>query len=267
MNLKLMRKRTFITILLFVISFTFYGQDDWSKLSAKQKIKIAKKEQKAAKKDPEYLKLMDDALLLFQAGKYDEAITKYQAAHDRRPDNVYPVVMLEDIEVALNLPEENKTEEIVEDITPEVEVKTEKIVEETEPEAIEVTSDIEINEEITDIKVETQQDDVVTETIEPEIIVLPIEAEKPTEVPKPTPNAEQTTTRVQVQKEYLNDGIYKDSFKEGNADVEQVMIVDKGVETVYRKVSHPWGAIYYFKGEDSISEKEWKDLLIKIQQD
>jgi len=247
MNLKLMSKRTFITLLFFVISIAFYGQDDWSKLSAKQKIKIAKKEQKAAKKDPEYLKLMDDALLLFQEGKYDEAITKYQAAHKRRPDNVYPVVMLEDIEVALNLPVEDQTE-----ITTE---------------AIEIEAIPEIEEEITDTKVEIQQNDAQKETVEPEVIVLPKEVEKPATVTRPSQHAEQTTTRTQVQREYLNDGIYKDSFKEGNADVEQVKIVEKGVETVYRKVSHPWGAIYYFKGEDSISEKEWIDLLIEIKED
>ena len=255
MQIKIMIKRSFLILLILSLSTSFYGQDDWSKLSAKQKIKIAKKEQKAAKKDPEYLKLMEEALVLFQEGNFEDAKVKYEAAHDRRPDNVYPIVMLEDIEVAINSPEEAKEEAIVEESVQEV------IEEEVTP----IVAPL-----ISETNVEIQEDELEEPIVEPEIteskeIILPTVAEKPTTVVKPTKHPEKETTRVQVQKEYLNDGVYKDSFKEGSANVEQIKIVNKGVETTYRKVSHSWGAIYYFKGEDSISKNEWEDLLKEIE--
>jgi len=251
MQIKTMIKRSFLILLILSLSTSFYGQNDWSKLSAKQKIKIAKKEQKAAKKDPEYLKLMEEALVLFQEGNFEEAKVKYQAAHDRRPDNVYPIVMLEDIEVAINSPEEEIVEENVQEVI--------------EEEATPIIAPV-----INETNVEIQEDEVEELIVEPEIteseeIILPTVAEKPTTVVKPTKQPEKETTRVQVQKEYLNDGVYKDSFKEGSANVEQIKIVKKGVETTYRKVSHSWGAIYYFKGEDSISKNEWEDLLKEIE--
>lgn len=250
-----MRKQLIVTLLFFAISILFYGQDEWSTMSAKQKIKIAKKEQKAAKKDPEYLKLMDEALLLFQKGNYKDAQRKYQEAHDRRPDNVYPKVMLEDIDIAMSLPEEEKEEVIVE----------EPIQEPIEEEVLLVVTP-EIAEPAVEKPQESEENNSKEEEIvETEVVALPQEVEKPTTVEKPKPQPERTTTRVQVQKEYLSDGVYKDSFKEGNADVEQIKIVKKGIETTYRKVSHSWGAIYYFKGENDISKKEWEDLLIEIE--
>jgi uncharacterized membrane-anchored protein YjiN (DUF445 family) len=241
---------------MLVLSIGVFSQDDWSKLSAKQKLKIAKKEQKAAKKDPEYLKLMAEALHLFQTGNYNEARVKYQLAHERRPDNVYPTVMLDDIEVAMNLVQEEVKEEIIAETIPEVIEEEQPSVQFEEEKEAFIESAIENKEEESISIVENDSE-----------IELPVEPEKIKVIEKPKQSPEKKITRVQVQEEYLNDGVYRDSFKEGNADVEQVKIVEKGVETIYKKVKHPWGAIYYFKGEDSISKKEWEDILKAINED
>ena len=109
------------------------AQEDFSNMSPKQRIKVAKKEQKAAKKDKEYLALMDEALIAFQAKDYSKAQDLYQKAHERRPDNVYPMVMLDDIALAIEAEEKQVEteeilveEEVIEEKPQEQEVKAEE---------------------------------------------------------------------------------------------------------------------------------------------
>jgi len=49
--------------------------------------------------------------------------------------------------------------------------------------------------------------------------------------------------------------------------VNQITIVEKGVSTVYREVIHSWGAKYYFKNEEAITEKEWDKLNSTLEKD
>jgi len=252
-----MKLKISITLGLLVFSLSMFAQQDWSKLSPKQKVKLGKKEQKAAKKDPEYLKLMDEALILFQNKEFEKAKEKYAVAHERRPDNVYPMVMLDDIEIAMILPED--------------EPKQEELAFE------EVLIDVDIEEEILEKRAEPyQEEDMKEEQIgliaspiaEPEVIDVPEDFEKAiSQAEKPLRQTELGSPAVQVQKEYLNDGVYRESLKEGSATIDQVTIVVKGVSTVYRKVNHSWGAVYYFKNEDPIFDTEWDKLISEIEKD
>lgn len=243
-----MKLKLSISILLIMISLTSYAQTDWSKLSANQKIKLAKKEQKEAKKDPEYIQMMDEAMLLFQEGQFEKAKEKYTQAHLRRPDNVYPMVMLDDIEIAMNLPKEEMVEEEIPLAEPEVEII---IVE--EPALLE-------DQNIDNSKVE---EEILVEEKE---IIIPKDPEKTAPiVAKPERKAEVKNPSTQVQKSYENDGVYRESLKEGSAKVDQITVVEKGVSTVYRRVDHSWGATYFFKNGEAITEKEWDNLMLELE--
>jgi tetratricopeptide (TPR) repeat protein len=236
------------------------AQKDWSKMSANEKIKLAKKEQKAAKKDPAYLALMNEALSLFQAGKMEEAKVKYTEAHELRPDNVYPMVMLDDIEIAMNMPIVESQEEKIEEeiVTEEIAIETldeEIFEEENQIEAEEIAIEEEEVAEETEVLEITEEDSEIIVRDEPE---MKIKKDAKLVV---TP---ETVTINHPPKVYEKDGVYKESFKEGSANVEQVTIVEKNVATIYRKVSHSWGAIYYFQDGEAITKAEWDKMLTEI---
>lgn len=248
-------KMKIITVLLFfafTLSNNIYGQSHWSKMSPKQKIKLAKKEQKAAKKDPEYLKLMDEALILFQDGKYNEAKVLYNTAHNRRPDNVYPMVMLDDIEVAITLPKE---ELVVEEI-----IQKEIIVENIAPQIIE--EKVEVEEEVNVIE-EVKNEDIALEVTP---IVVPVDTEIKLEEEKKEVVATEKVVITHPIKMYKEDGIYSEDLKEGNATIHQITFVEKGVSVVFRKVSHPWGAVYFFQNGDPITKAEWNKMQERVKE-
>lgn len=254
-----------ISTLLFLFIFFQSGvlaQKDWSNLSPNQKIKLAKKEQKEAKKDPEYLKLMDEALVLFQDGKFEEAKRKYTEAHNRRPDNVYPMVMLDDIEIAMNLPQEKTTEEIVEEQVVEEIIEEEIAIESLEEEVLQEENEIEV--EIDEMAVEEKIEEEAIENEDTQIVV-PVEPE--VVINREIKANTEKTVINHPPKVYENDGVYRENLKEGNADVEQITIVEKGQTTIYRKVTHAWGAIYYFEDGNAIFKSEWEKIVSETEKD
>jgi hypothetical protein len=244
-----MKLKLSVSIIFLIVSLSISAQDKWTKLSPNQKIRIAKKEQKEAKKDPEYNLLMEEAMLLFQSGEYEKAKEKYLEAHNRRPDNVYPMVMLDDVEIALKQ-------------TP---VKKDEIPVETPP--IEnLAEDVPVEAPATELPGNIEDTDVEEEIISNKEVKLPVDPEKtPVVVAKPERKAELKTPATQVQKEYKNDGVYRETLKEGSANVNQITIVEKGVSTIYREVIHSWGAKYYFKNKEAITEKEWEKLISDLE--
>ena len=226
------------------------SQNNWDKLSPKQKIKLGKKEQKAAKKDPEYLKLMEDGMAMFRDGNYTEAIQTYEKAHNRRPDNVYPLVMLDDIAIAQKAKNENPVVETPSPPPPEPTPVPEIIV---PTEIVETKSEKPLEkkpEKVEEIKVP-----------EKELAASP--AKKTTKA-QPKKTAPAPPPPPIVYKKYDNDGVYRESFKEGNAQINQVTVVKSGVQTVIREVIHSWGAIYYFNNNTSITKQEWMKLMDEI---
>lgn len=249
-----MKRLLCLLITFATFSFSATAQQDWSKLSASQKIKLAKKEQKAAKKDPTYLALMDEALALFQSGKYDEAKSAYEKAHELRPDNVYPMVMLDDIEIAMTLPQ----------VEPEIEEAEAEII--AEEIAIEVLEEEIIEEEIEIIEEEILAEELMIEEAEVDSEIVIAERAEPLKSPVATKKTEKVIVNHPA-KVYEEDGVYKENFKEGSANVEQITIVEKGASTIYRKVSHSWGAVYYFENGNAIFKTEWEKMLADLPKD
>jgi hypothetical protein len=254
-----MKLATLFILFIFSLNINTYAQSDWAKMTSKQKVKLAKKEQKSAKKDPEYLKMMEEALLFFQDNLFDQAKEKYTQAHNRRPDNVYPMVMLDDIEVAMEsalVIEQTEEELYVEDII-EKEIIDEEI---TTPEEKEVT--VIEEEEAEEISI-FEEEEIVEEPVS--ILVPPVKEKEISKTKLPEENSPNNTTIIHPTKVYAEDGVYREDLKEGNAKIDQITIIEKGVATVYRKVSHAWGAVYYFQNEEPITAAEWNKILVKIE--
>jgi len=248
-----MNYKLFITIFFSVLMFSLNteAQQDFSKLSAKQKIKLGKKEQKEAKKDPEYLQMMNEGMAYFQSKEYDKATAKYEDAHNRRPNNVYPMVMLEDIDVAREL--------VSVETNPETAVI---LLDNTESRELETkASDVVVNS--TNETIQDNPDEnpeiIETQTQEPIVINTPEKVEK--QVVKST--EVETIPKMEV-KVYENDGIYRETLKEGSATIYQITVVKKGKVTVLREVVHTWGGEFYFLDQDPITKQEYKKLASKL---
>src|SRR5688500_7347055 len=72
--------------------------EEFGKLSAKQRTKIAQQEEKDAANDLEFKQLMAEAENLFQQKAYDEALSVFKQARKKRPYNVHPKVKIQDLE-------------------------------------------------------------------------------------------------------------------------------------------------------------------------
>ncbi|RLD27586.1 MAG: hypothetical protein DRI54_00850 [Bacteroidetes bacterium] len=250
-----MNYKIFITLLLSVLIFPLNteAQQEFSQLSAKQKIKLGKKEQKEAKKDPEYLQMMNEGMAYFQSKEYDKAIAKYEAANNRRPNNVYPMVMLEDINVAKELISvETKPETVV--ILPD---NTESRGLETKESDVVVNSTIDSNQ---DNPIENPEI-IETQTEDPVVINTPEKLEKQVVI-----SNEVKTIDKKEEKVYENDGIYRETLKEGSATIYQITIVKMGKATVLREVVHTWGGEFYFLDQDPITKQEYKKLVTKLEE-
>lgn len=251
-----MNYKIFTTLIfsVLVFSITAKAQQDFSKLSAKQKIKLGKKEQKEAKKDPEYLLLMNEGMVYFQSREYEKAIAKYESAHNRRPNNVYPMVMLEDINVAKEL--------ILVEAIPETEV----ILIDNDASTRELankSSEIEVNSPIDSaLGLQPQNPEIIEpQTTDPISINTPENLEK--EIFTTT---EIKTIEKKEEKFYENDGVYRETLREGSATIYQITIVSHGRATVLREVVHTWGGEFYFIDQDPITKQEYKKLVEAIKE-
>ena len=249
-----MNYKIFITLLLSALLFppNAMAQEDFSKLTAKQKIKLGKKEQKEAKKDPEYLQMMNEGMVYFQSKEYDKAISKYEDAHTRRPNNVYPMVMLEDINVAKEL------------ISNETKPETEVVLIDNNASAKEPEnkkSDLVVNFKTDSIQERSPEKTELIETEDPIVVNTPEKLEK--QVVK---SNDVKTIPKKEEKVYQNDGIYRETFKEGSGTIYQITIVKKGKATVLREVVHTWGGEFYFYNQDPVTKQEYRKLVSKLEE-
>ena len=90
-------------IFLFSVcaSHSAFGQDEFTQLSSKKRISIAENEEKEAKGDAQFQSLMQTGHEFFKGKHYLKAIHSYEEAQDKRPYNVYPKVIIADIELSM----------------------------------------------------------------------------------------------------------------------------------------------------------------------
>lgn len=97
-------------VLFLVFSTHLVAQDgltaEFANLSAKERTRIAKKEDKEAAQDLVFQDMMQQADVLFKDQQFNEALAVYRQARKRRPYNVHPKVKIQDLQALLKAEEE-----------------------------------------------------------------------------------------------------------------------------------------------------------------
>ncbi|MBK7946996.1 MAG: hypothetical protein IPJ85_17560 [Flavobacteriales bacterium] len=245
-----MRVRLFTALLGLAISAGLFAQTDssltpeFAGLNAKERNRIAKKEQEDARNDIAFNAVMGEADALFQGQRFEEALAKYQEARKLRPLNVYPKVKIQDLQAHLSKQQEGQKQP--EQPAPPAPPMVERVV---EP-AIVVQEDLPVPNESKG--------------------AVPPKPRDPTPANPESKQAHGTnrTHAVPIERgvsagteEHLTDGLEERSFIEGRAVVLEHRFVRQGVLTIYRKVTHPWGQVIHFRDGITISEREWMEAF------
>jgi hypothetical protein len=275
----------------FTLSLTFLActllstaQVDLDGMSASKRLRVAEEEQIASEQDPQFQDLMTAGVDYFENREYEKAISKFEAAGERRPINVYPPVMIEDVKLAMaNLVEEEVVEEpeMEEEKPEEPELTAEERVEQMyQAELAKVYKDMPPppkKEQPEKIEEPIQKDAegliILDEVVEEEVEVIEIEeAATQTEVTKEEPVVIKKETELVIEEDLEEksleekqeelaasypDGVTEEVFTEGNRTITKRIVVKDGLGNEYRKVKHGWGGVFYFKNGVSISERVW----------
>jgi hypothetical protein len=295
--------------LMTVLPWTLEAQTGFATLPAREKTRLAQQEELASESDMEFQKIMSNGMNHFEANRFKEAIEAFSEAEKKRPLNVYPPVMIEDVKLAMDLYVEPEPEMKAEE-KPEPEPETPQMTADErvaimyekemakvrqgtppppkekdpdkEPLKNEVKRDAEglviFEGEGGEVKAEAVAEPSKVEKTKEEVtkeskpIVSPeVEVETKKEIPvKETVKPELEPVKVdkklqeRLASEY-KDGITETTFKEGNKDIVQRIVVKDGLGNEYRMVKHPWGGVFYFKNGTSITERVWEEETKKGQ--
>lgn len=253
--------RTGCTLALMLWTCLLAAQPDssltpeFSQLSAKERARIARREQEEAAKDPQYQAVMAQAEDLFKQQKYDEALARFIEARAIRPYNVYPKVKIQDLQVLI----------AKRDAQAAAPLGTPKAVIAGEPKTVPPTEPTE-QPEPTIVRAEAPAQaplpepkaDVPAERTEP-----PVERQAPMKprVAQPPRDTARATSIPHDPKPVLADGMTERTYKEGRAIVLERQVVADGKPVIYRKVTHPWGEPVHFKDGIAIPARVWTEAF------
>ena len=282
-----MKFRYLSIITLITLTVDMIGQVDLSDFSPRLRTEMAEEEQTASESDAVFQQLMTEGVNRFENQDYEEAIVKFEQASERRPINVYPPVMIEDVRLAManhveEVEEEPQEEEVAEE-SKEPELTAEERVEqmyqqelakvyenmppkpkEKKPDPIE-EPEVRDAEGLIIIDPPTEDEEAIDQpesSVDSEPIITPIEKElnKPVSTgsfyKKETESRPLSEIQEELAREYP-DGVSEKIFEEGNRVITHRIVVKDGLGNEYRKVKHGWGGVFYFKNGVSISERVW----------
>lgn len=255
-----MRTKIILIFLLFaglVASTSILAQGrDFSELSASERAERAEKESLEAAQDQAFLFLMDKGHQMFSEKHYLKAIRAYEDAGALRPNNVYPPVIIRDIEISmkdtLNTLRKKEAEEL--DSTKQQRTKPE------------LPDREKIMEEFREKEAERQQKAAQWESEERKQLARHRELKKDEEGEKrelddysgsDVRDASLEEFQESLAEEY-NEGVTQRSYEEGNRKITERVVVKNNKGNVYKRVEHAWGGKFYFKNGTPISEESWK---------
>lgn len=275
-----------LALMLAMIGGSAQTKSQFNNLSGKAKAKAAAQEEIEADKDAEFQRLMTVAQDHFESREYEAALEHFAAAGERRPLNVYPPVMIEDVRLAMKRKEVETAAKTTAPETPSV----------TEEDPRELSQEERVAQayakEMEKVNASTPSTPEPPRTIaeEPKAEIMrngeglimvdetgvPLKKETETEVIREVKTKKveviDAAPDVVVEKEkeaapavvsdksriYPN-GWTEETFKEGNKVITQRTKMSDGVITHYRKVTHGWGGVFYFKDGESITLRTWQD--------
>jgi len=222
---------------------------DFEKLSAKERARIAKEEQEAARVDVAFQAAMTQAEDLFRQVKYEESMTKFKEARSMRPYNVYPKVKIQDLQ-ALIAKRDAAISAVAPAPDPAVAPGTGETVVGTKPVSV-ASNKLVFSEPVRERTVE------VVRSHEPRAItgpakVLPPKSEAPVSV-KHTVASRPAVAPVLIEGQRV--------YKEGRSVVVENTLGQEGHLVTYRKVSHPWGEVNYFRDGSPISARAHQQAM------
>jgi hypothetical protein len=230
-------------------SASLYGQEDFAELSAKDRIKIAEQEEVNARADASFQRTMQAGHELFKQRHYLKAIHQYDAAQEMRPYNVYPKVIIADIELSMKdtLAVLRKAEQM----EMKREKTSEQVADQKEP----------IPEAETEEERQKRQEE--WEQKEREKLATARTRQKAAKEERPTA-AVDGDVRVISTEEFREElagqyptGITEEITSEGNKTITKRIKVADGKGDEYKRVVHGWGGVFYFKNGDAVTERCW----------
>lgn len=234
--------------------FIGVAQVDWEKLSTRERIQIAEREKLESKTDAEFQQLMHEGHRLFEGRHYLQAIHKYEEAQQKRPYNVYPKVIIADIELSMK-----DTLQVLR--RAEQEQRSRQNTRARRPQPDTTRSDRRSEPKLTETKEET-----IDRLDEWERQVRrdrrQQRANDTPEVP-PSPSSSGDVGRMTIE-EYQSElgreypqGVTETVEKQGNKTITNRIVVQGDKGNAYRKVEHDWGGIFYFKNGEAVTERVW----------
>ncbi len=224
------------------------GQEDFSELPAKERIAIAKSEEVEAKQDVVFQKKMQEGHELFKGKHYLKAIHKYEEAQEQRPYNVYPKVIIADIELSMkDTLEILRAEEKIQKETPKPKVQAPDKPE-TKPDSTTTEDRMRKLDEWEAAERKKRESQRKAE-------------EKKEPAPKSVTGDVEQMSLEDYQKELAKafpEGVSETIEEEGNRTTTTRVVVKDGTGNEYKKVVHNWGGVFYFKNGEAVTERTWK---------
>jgi hypothetical protein len=245
MNLRRVRIGSVIALLLFGLAIGSYAQDttrsltqDFPKLSAKERARIAAREADEAKQDQAYQGVMQSGEKAFQEGHYDEALHLFEQARAMRPYNVYPKVKIEDLRALMA-----RQAAVPNDPPPSdpVELPVERTME-IRPGMIPPPPPTPAPNNPDPRGSSPQAADRL-----PDLMAV---SGSPAE-PDPDPAIQPLTLKKA-------EGVIERRYKDGRAFVIERIVRLEGRTVTYKRVYHPFGQVFFFEDGLSVDERVWK---------
>ncbi len=242
--LRRVRIGSVIAVLVFGLAIGSHAQDttksltqDFPKLSAKERARIAAREAEEARQDQAYQGVMQSGEKAFQEGHYEEALHLFEQARSLRPYNVYPKVKIEDLRALMARqaaasndpppsgpvePDGGNTDDQSASLPPPPPTLAPKNPEPngSGPHAV---------------------------VPQPDPLSL---ASKPAE-PQPDPAAQPLSLKKA-------EGVIERRYKDGRAFVIERIVRLEGRTVTYKRVYHPFGQVFFFEDGLSVDERVWK---------
>lgn len=240
-------------ILLFSLAEPCFAQrdssltSDFARMSAKQRSRIALKEQQEAAVDAEFQALMAAAEKEFQRKDHDQALSIYKQARARRPYNVHPKVKIQDLEALIR-----QRDEALKNTIPETAPVDISPPDEAVPSALPGTTPRMDHGQLANATASTPGP-VTNSTADDGTSASPMATRK---APPREPRPEIRSSEARVA-HFTGDRI----FKEGNAVIEERVVVEDERPVMYRRVSRAWGEEVHFRDGIAISPHAWAEVF------
>jgi hypothetical protein len=254
-----------LMVLLLLHGVPVLGQDtsltkEFSKLSARERSRIAREEEDKAAQDKAYQTVMEEAEALFRQQRYEESLEKYKDARTLRPFNVYPKVKIQDLQALLD---RRAAEEAAAAPHPQ-------LVQETAPDPTPVPGSPPVESPPMPL--------VEPVTVSPAPRPDPAPPYQPP-APQPVPREEPAPVRpakerpvvdaappapapvrvAESRPEPVEEEEYERIIREGRAVVIERRVLRDGRAVTFRKVTHPWGEVVHFRDGIAIPARTWDE--------